>query len=81
MIWIHICRVIAVFVVFEQFGSLLIVLELNFQAVIKLAASAAPPKTKIQESRGASGRRLGWRATATASLPWMPEFWSSGRLR
>ena len=27
--------------------------KLNFQAVIKSAASAASPKTKIQESRGA----------------------------
>ena len=30
-------------------------LKLNFQAVIKSATSAASPKTKIQESRGASG--------------------------
>ena len=29
------------------------------EAVIKWAASAASPKSKIQESRGASGRRLG----------------------
>ena len=46
--------------------------ELNFQAVIKSAASSASPKTKIQESRGANGRRLGWRATETARLPWIP---------
>ena len=55
--------------------------KLNFQAVIKSAASAASPKTKIQESRGASGRRLGWRTTETARLPWIPGFRSSGRLR
>ena len=54
---------------------------LNFQAVIKLAASAASPKTKIQESRRASGGRLGWRATEMARLPWIPGFWKSGRLR
>ena len=30
---------------------------------------------------GASGRWLGWRATGTARLPWIPGFWSSGRLR
>ena len=29
--------------------------KLNFQDMIKLAASAASLKTKIQESRGASG--------------------------
>ena len=52
--------------------------KLDFQAVIKSAASAASPKTKIQESREASGRRLGMR---TARLPWTPGFWSSGRLR
>ena len=40
-IWMRLCRDIAVFVV----------LVLNFQAVIKSAASAASPKTKIQESR------------------------------
>ena len=58
---VAICRVTAVFVVFEKFGTLLLVLKLNFQAVIKSAASAASPKTKIQESRGANGRwkRLG----------------------
>ena len=55
--------------------------KLNFQAVIKSAASAASPKAKIQESRGASGRRLGWRTTETARLPWIPGFWSSGRLQ
>ena len=44
----RICRVIALFIVFENFGTVLIVLELfflfwklNFQAVIKSAASAA----------------------------------------
>ena len=42
---------------------------LNFQAVIKSVASAASPKTKIQESTGASGRRLGWRTMGTARLP------------
>ena len=31
--------------------------KLNFHAVIKSAASAASPNTKIEESRGASGRR------------------------
>ena len=31
----------------------------KFQAVIKSAASAASRQTKIQESRGASARRLG----------------------
>ena len=62
-------------------GRVSFVKKLNFQAVIKSAASAASPKTKIQESRGASGRRLSWRATGTARLPWIPGFWSSGRLR
>ena len=81
MIWMRICRVTAIFVVFEQFGTLLIVVKLDFQAAIKSAASAASPKTKIQESRGASGQWLAWRATETARLPWIPGFWSSGRLR
>ena len=80
-IWMRICRVTAVFIVFGEFGFLLLVLKLNFQAVIKSAASAASLKTKTQESRGASGRRLGWRATEMAGLPWIPGFWSSGRLR
>ena len=53
----------------------------DLAAVIKSAASAASPKTKIQESREASGRRLGMRTAATARLPWIPGFWSSGRLR
>ena len=50
-------------------GRVSFVEKLNFQAMIKLAASAASPKTKIQEYRGASGRRLGWRATETTRLP------------
>ena len=40
-------------------GRVSFVEKLNFQAVIKSAASAASPKAKIQESRGASERRLG----------------------
>ena len=45
---------------FKQFfGSVNPFLDFDFQAVIKTAASAASLKTKIQESRGASGRRLG----------------------
>ena len=36
----RICRVTAIFVVFEKLG---LVLKLNFQAVIKSAASAASP--------------------------------------
>ena len=48
--------------------------KLNFQAVIKSAASAASPKTKIQESRGASGQRLGMRTAGTARLPCIPGF-------
>ena len=46
----RICRVTAIFVVFEKFGTVLLVLELfflfwklNFEAVIKSAASAASP--------------------------------------
>ena len=39
--------------------------KLNFQVVIKSAASAAS-----RNPRGASGRRLGWRTTGTARLPW-----------
>ena len=69
-------RVIQLFVVFE---TLLLVLDM--EVVIKSAASAASRKTKIQESRGASGRRLGFRTARTARLPWIPGFWSSGRLR
>ena len=69
------------FVIWIWIGRVSFAGKLNFQAVIKSAASAASPKTKIQESRGASGRRLGWRATETARLPWIPGFWSSGRLR
>ena len=42
--------------------------KLNFQAVIKSVASAASPKTKIQESRGASVRQLGMQTAGTA--PW-----------
>ena len=49
----RVCRVTAIFVVFEKFGTVLLALKLNFQAVIKTAASAASPKPKIQESRGA----------------------------
>ena len=37
----RICRVTPIFVVFEKFGTLLLVLKLKFQAVIKSAASAA----------------------------------------
>ena len=68
-------------VIWIWIGRVSFVEKLNFQGTIKLAASAASPKTKIQESRGASGRRLGWRATETARLPWIPGFLSSGRLR
>ena len=60
-------------------GRVSFVEKLNFQAVIKSAASAASPKTKIQESRGASGRRLGWRATASGGSHATPK--PSGRLR
>ena len=69
------------FMIFRPGRVLCLDFLLNFQAAIKLAASAASPKNKIQESRGASGRRLGWRTTETARLPWIPGFWSSGRLR
>ena len=74
------CLVMSLFAVLEKFGTLLVVLEAKLSTV-KSAASAASPKTRIQESRGASGRRLGWGATETARLPWIPGFWSSGRLR
>ena len=50
-------------------------------AVIKSAASAASTKTNIQESRGAGGRRLGMLTAGTARLPWIPKFWSWGRVR
>ena len=43
--------------------------KLNFQAVIKSAASTASPMTKIQESRGASGRRLGMRTAGDVQAP------------
>ena len=46
--------------------------ELNFQTVIKSAASAASPT-----AWGAPGRRLGWRETASIGAPPKP----SGRLR
>ena len=39
--------------VLDLIGRVCFVEKLNFQAVIKSAASAASPKTKIQESRGA----------------------------
>ena len=72
----RICRVIALFVVFEKFGSVLRVLELfflfwklNFQAVIKSAASAASPTawelhgsaraTGDGGTTGTAGRRIG----------------------
>ena len=42
----RICEVTAIFVVFEKFGIPLLVLKLNFQAVIKSAASAASLGTK-----------------------------------
>ena len=58
-----------------------VALMLNFQAVIKSAASEASAKTKIQESRGASERRLGMRTAGTARLLSIPGFWSSRRLR
>ena len=48
--------------------------KLHFQVVIKSDASAAYPKTKIQESRGASGRRLGIRMVGTARPPWILVF-------
>ena len=52
------------------------------KAGMKSAASAASPKTKIQESRGASGRRLGMRTAGDGyRLPWIPGFWSFWRLR
>ena len=37
------------------------------------------PEDQIQESRGASGQLLDWRAAEMARLLWIPEFWSSGR--
>ena len=45
--------------------------KLNFQAVIKSAASAASGKTKNQgpRSRGAHGRRLGLRTTGLGGSP------------
>ena len=50
MSWMRICRVTAIFVVFEKFETVLRVLELfflfwelKFQDVIKSAASAASP--------------------------------------
>ena len=51
MIWMHICKVMQFFVVTDSFGTLLLVSELNFQAVIKSAASAAFPKTKFRNPR------------------------------
>ena len=51
---------------------------LNFQAVIKLAASAASPKTKIQESRGALPFPSPASQAVACWLPWIPGFWSSG---
>ena len=38
--------------------------KVNFQALIKLAVSAASPT-----AWGATGRRPGWRTTGTAALP------------
>ena len=39
--------------------------------MIKLAASAASPKTEIQEFVGASSGRLGMWMAGTATLPWI----------
>ena len=78
VIWMRIYRVMTIFVVFGKFGAVLRVLELfcllwklNFQAVIKSAASAASPI-----AWGEPGRRLrlagdgfGWRATASGLSP------------
>ena len=63
MIWIRICRVSIVFVVFEKFGTLSLVLKLNFQAVIKQAASTASPTAwelhgSARTTASAGGRRL-----------------------
>ena len=52
--------------VLAPWGLVTLVRKPNFQAVIKSAASAASPKTKIQESRGASGQRLGMRTAVPA---------------
>ena len=54
----HTCQVTLFFVVFEKFGTLLLVLDV--EAVIKLDASAASRKTKIQESRGALPAPPSW---------------------
>ena len=75
------CLGFVICVIWIWIGKVSFVEKLDFQGVIKSAASAASPKTKIQESRGASGRRLGRRAKETARLPWIPGFWSSGSLR
>ena len=66
-IWMRMCRVTGVFAVSQKFGTLLVVLKLNFQAVIKSAASAASRKTRIQDpgeptgdgSAGGRRKRLG----------------------
>ena len=72
----HICRVTAVFVGFEKFG---LVLKLNFQAVIKSAASAASPKTKfenpgIQGSQRATARLVGDGNGQAPLDPWILVF-------
>ena len=59
-IWMRICRVTTISVVFEKFA---LVLKLNFQAVIKSAASAASPTAwelhgSARTSASAGGRRL-----------------------
>ena len=69
-IWMRMCRDMTIFVIFEKFESVLHVLErfcafwkglgrVNFQAVMKSAASAASLGTKSRKprSRGVPGRR------------------------
>ena len=58
----RICQVIQFFVVFEKFGTLLLVLDM--EAAIKSAASAASRKTKSRGSMEAPRRRLGKRMAA-----------------
>ena len=55
--------------------------KLNFQAMIKSTASAASPKTQIHESRGAQPSPPSACRAVVRWLPWIPGFWSSGRLR
>ena len=61
-IWMRMCRDMTLFNFLEK---------LNFQAVIKSAASAASRETKNQgpRSRGAHGRRLGLRTTGLGGSP------------